>query len=68
MSVLEFFPAMNVGYADKLRVVDAAMAIYCEHFRVVTMREHALSAAELLQAEQVKQNSADPAPCLRTDL
>ena len=65
---LDFFPAMNVSYADKLKVVEKAMAIYCGHFRVVTMREHALSAAEVLQAKGVRDGSPDAATCLRTDL
>ena len=65
---LEFFPAMNLSSADKLKLVDEIMAIYCEHFRVVTLREHAAGGSRTPSTNLVKQSSADPAPCWKTDL
>ena len=65
---LEFFPAMSLSSAEKLKVVDHAMAIYRRHFHVVTMEEHAVATAESLEPNLVEQRPPDPAPCLRTDL
>jgi hypothetical protein len=64
---LEFFPAMNLTFADKIKVVDQAIAIYKQHFRVVTLKEHAAATAEFL-SNPVGQRAVDAAPCLRTDL
>jgi Polysaccharide deacetylase len=58
---LDFFPAMNLNHADKLRVVGQAVAIYCEYFRVVTLQEHAVAAGELFRASPIDLHPADPA-------
>jgi hypothetical protein len=65
---LEFFPAMNLGSAEKMKVVDHAIAIYSQHFRVVTLQEHAVATADFLQTNAIEHRAADAAPCLRTDL
>lgn len=38
---LAFFPAMNLSKNEKLKLVSEVLRLYTEHFKVVTMREHA---------------------------
>jgi len=47
--VSTFSPAMNVSYEDQAQASWPGHGDYCEHFRVVTLQEHASAAAELLQ-------------------
>jgi peptidoglycan-N-acetylglucosamine deacetylase len=47
---LAFFPAMNLSKTEKLKLVSEALRLYTDHFKVVTMQEHARevsAAAEL---------------------
>jgi peptidoglycan-N-acetylglucosamine deacetylase len=42
---LGFFPAMKLGRDKKLHLVGEVLKIYCDEFRVVSLREHAQHAA-----------------------
>jgi hypothetical protein len=41
---LSFFPAMNLSKDKKLKLVSQVLRLYTDHFRVVTMQEHAREA------------------------
>jgi len=43
---LGFFPGMRLRSDQKLRLVDEILGIYCDEFRVVSLREHARRVAE----------------------
>jgi len=45
---LDFFPAMGLAWEHKLRFVSQLLKIYCEMFRVVSLKEHAFSVTEVL--------------------
>jgi peptidoglycan-N-acetylglucosamine deacetylase len=62
---LEFFPAMNLSSTQKLRLMGKMIAIYCKHYRVVTMQEHASFAAAALERTRC---CADSATTLSSDL
>jgi hypothetical protein len=51
---IEFFPAMNINSEQKLEVLSKALAIYCEQFNVVTMKEVALQIAAASQTDVVE--------------
>lgn len=65
---LEFFPGMNLKYGEKLKLVGKVIAIYCKHFRVVTMQEHALSIAEASHPSVASCCTPNPATTSRSDL
>lgn len=43
---LEFFPAMHLPAAQKVRIVSESLRLYCDEFEVMNMREHALRIAK----------------------
>jgi hypothetical protein len=50
---LDFFPAMNLRSHEKLHVVSEALRIYCNEFRVVSLKEHARHVAARAQTRIV---------------
>jgi len=45
---LSFFPAMNLSKDEKLTLVSDVLRLYTDHFRVVTMQEHAREVLKTL--------------------
>lgn len=56
---LEFFPAMSLSRERKLRSVSEALAMYCDHFQVMPLKEHARHVAERYPTNVVGHYLAD---------
>ena len=55
---LAFFPGMNLSKDEKLKLVSEVLRIYTDHFKVVTIKEHAravLAAADLPKVSSIKE-------------
>lgn len=57
---LDFFPAMNLNHDRKLRLVSELLRIYSESFRVVSVKEHALSVVRTFAESIERCRVAEP--------
>jgi len=51
---LSFFPAMNLGGVEKVKLVSDILSIYSEYFKIVPMREHARTLSQEKDLVEVK--------------
>ena len=59
---LDFFPGMNLGSDEKLRLVGEVLSVYCNEFQVVSLREHARRVTDVSHGKTLKYCPPDPAP------
>jgi hypothetical protein len=64
---LGFFPAMKLRGDQKLRLVSEVLGVYCDEFRVVSLREHAENISRVSQTSVVDYCTRTE-PSLKSDL
>jgi hypothetical protein len=51
---LSFFPAMGLHRDHKLRLVGQILAVYSDHYQIVSLKEHADRTVEVSRASTVE--------------